>query len=119
MFGRKINQAENQLAFIEFLRLIADGVIEPGEAVRAYHAVLAKLSIVPNRSLEDDLTLQTNVMAYVGTGRTVSVPTASSTSQAVSPTRPGPVDEAPNFAGMTGEQRLAYHRARLNRSLGE
>ena len=29
LFGRKINNAENQLAFIHFLRLIADGEIEP------------------------------------------------------------------------------------------
>lgn len=29
LFGRKINQAENQLAFIEFLRLIADDVLSP------------------------------------------------------------------------------------------
>jgi hypothetical protein len=33
LFGRKINQAECQLAFIEFLRHIADGVIKPDEAV--------------------------------------------------------------------------------------
>ena len=40
LFGRKINNAENQLAFVEFLRLIADGEISPEEAVRAYHGVL-------------------------------------------------------------------------------
>ena len=44
-FGRKINQAECQLAFIEFLRHIVDGVIEPVEAVKAYHAVLDKLGL--------------------------------------------------------------------------
>src|SRR5262249_11058123 len=33
LFGRKINSAENQLAFIEFLRLIADDVLSPEEAV--------------------------------------------------------------------------------------
>ena len=40
LFGRKINNAENQLAFIQFLRLIADGEITAEEAVRAYHGVL-------------------------------------------------------------------------------
>src|SRR5690606_21554017 len=57
LYGRKINNAENQLAFIEFLRLIVDGVIEPREAVRAYHSVLEKLGIKPQRPLEEDLQL--------------------------------------------------------------
>ena len=35
LFGRKINNAENQLAFIRFLRHIADGEISPEEAVKA------------------------------------------------------------------------------------
>ena len=66
LYGRKINNAENQLAFIEFLRLIADRVITPEEAVRAYHAVLERLGIRPQRQLADDLLLQTNVMSYSG-----------------------------------------------------
>src|SRR5207244_477735 len=74
LFGRKINNAENQLAFIHFLRLIADGEIGPAEAVRAYHGVLQKLAIKPHRSLGDDMTLQTGVMNYAGNGTTVSVP---------------------------------------------
>jgi hypothetical protein len=72
LFGRKINGAECQLAFVQFLRLIADGQISPEEAVRAYHGVLEKLSIRPHRSLEDDLRLQSGVMSYHGTS--VSVP---------------------------------------------
>src|SRR5262249_48494277 len=76
LFGRKINNAENQLAFIRFLRLIADGEIGPEEAVVAYHGVLQALKIKPHRSLDDDMMLQTNVMNYGGTGsgRTISVP---------------------------------------------
>ena len=35
LFGRKINNSECQLAFVEFLRLIADGHLEPAEAVAA------------------------------------------------------------------------------------
>lgn len=75
LFGRKINQAECQLAFVEFLRLIVDRAISPEEAVKAYHAVLAKLQIKPARPLAEDLTLQTAVMSYGG-GGTVSVPAA-------------------------------------------
>jgi hypothetical protein len=74
LFGRKINNAENQLAFIRFLRLIADGEITAEEAVQAYHAVLQKLGIKPQRTLQDDMVLQTNVMSYGGSGTTVSVP---------------------------------------------
>src|SRR5205814_2156465 len=51
LFGRKINNAENQLAFVQFLRLIVDGVIGPVDAVKAYHAVLGRLGIRPHRSL--------------------------------------------------------------------
>ncbi len=55
LFGRKINSAEHQLSFVEQLRALADGGIEPGEAVKAYHARLKKLNIAPHRTLADDL----------------------------------------------------------------
>ena len=74
LFGRKINNAENQLAFIEFLRLIVDGVISPEDAVRAYHGTLQKLGVRPRRSLDDDLRLETSVMSY--SGSSVSLPRA-------------------------------------------
>jgi len=64
LYGRKINNAEHQLAFIEFLRLIAEDQVSPEEAVRAYHGVLERLRIRPWRSLREDLELQTNVMSY-------------------------------------------------------
>jgi hypothetical protein len=66
LYGRKINSAECQLAFVRFLRLIADGEITPEEAVKAYHGVLQKLKISPKRKLADDMQLQTNVMSYGG-----------------------------------------------------
>jgi hypothetical protein len=74
LFGRKINNAENQLAFIRFLRWIADGEITPEEAVRAYHGVLQHLNIKPHRDLADDMVLQTGVMNYAGTpnGKVIS-----------------------------------------------
>src|SRR5262249_34986739 len=74
LFGRKINNAENQLAFVHFLRLIADEQITAEEAVRAYHGVLQKLNIKPQRSLDDDMVLHTNVMSYGGDGKFVSAP---------------------------------------------
>ncbi len=67
LFGRKINHAENQLAFVHFLRLIVDGQVAPVEAVKAYHGVLGRLGIRPNRSLEDDLKVTDQAMSYGGT----------------------------------------------------
>src|SRR5205823_5807142 len=74
LFGRKINNAESQLAFVQFLRLIADGEVGPEEAVRAYHGVLQRLGIKPHRPLDQDMVLQTNVMNYGGSTTTVSLP---------------------------------------------
>src|SRR6266852_2916617 len=64
LFGRKINHAEHQLAFIEMLRLIADGRISPEEAVRAYHAVLQAKGIRPKLPLAKDLELTDQSMRY-------------------------------------------------------
>ena len=69
LFGRKINNAENQLAFVHFLRLIVDRQLEPIEAVRAYHAVLERLGIKPHRALETDLQLTDQSMSYAGGSR--------------------------------------------------
>ncbi|MEI7686659.1 MAG: hypothetical protein WCL32_16695, partial [Planctomycetota bacterium] len=116
LFGRKINNAENQLAFIRFLRYIADGEIEPEEAVKAYHGVLQKLNIKPLRSLQDDMVLQTGVMNYGGTGKTISLPVKSAA--AVSQPAPSKTADEPNFAAMTAAEKVAYHRARWSRILG-
>src|SRR5206468_297189 len=101
LFGRKINNAENQLAFVRFLRWIADGEITAEEAVRAYHGVLQQLGVKPHRTLEQDLELQTGVMSYGGNGKTVSLP-AKATSNG-----------QPDFRKMTTAQKVAYHRERL------
>jgi len=66
LFGRKINNAEHQLAFIEFLRLITDGKVSPDEAVRAYHGVLQAKGIRPHRTLDADLQLTDQTMSYDG-----------------------------------------------------
>jgi hypothetical protein len=66
LFGRKINNAENQLAFVHFLRLIVEGQVGPVDAVKAYHAVLGRLGLRPHRSLEADLQLTDQAMSYGG-----------------------------------------------------
>ncbi len=106
LFGRKINQAENQLAFIEFLRHIVDGVIEPVEAVKAYHAVLAKLGIRPHRALHDDLVQGGSATSYGGQSKPAPAGVPKKLSSSV------------DFAKMTPKERLAYHQARLNRLFG-
>lgn len=146
LFGRKINNAENQLAFVRFLRLIADGGISAEEAVRAYHGVLQKLGVRPHRSLEEDMQLQTNVMNYAGNGTTVSIPKnkmapspsplaaagghagcacqgqCNGEAKREGPARPpaaaGGLGGEPDFAKMTPAQRIAYHKARWDRILG-
>ena len=138
LFGRKINQAENQLAFIEFLRLIVDGVLEPVEAVKAYHAVIQKLGQTPHRPLEKDLELHTNVMSYGGSGTTISLPPAPEATKPASTefqstpakapaaivpantaTKREATASAPDFKSMTPAERLAYHQRRLNRMFGQ
>ena len=117
LYGRKINNSEHQLAFIQMLRYITDGVIEPREAVRAYHGVLQELKITPQRSLEDDLKLQTNVMSYGGSGTVISVPIP--TKEKVESTAPTSEAGRPNFAKMSASERLGYHQERLKRLFGD
>ena len=130
LFGRKINNAENQLAFIRFLRLIADGEITAEEAVRAYHGVLQQLGIRPQRSLEEDMQIQTSVMSYGGNGVVVSGPVGRhgrSAEPATAPEKhegcacrcaepannPAPAateahSNEPDFTQMTPAQKIAY-----------
>lgn len=124
LYGRKINSAENQLAFVQFLRLIADGLIGPEEAVRAYHAVLGKLGIRPYRPIEDDLRLTAVSMSYGGSATPTPTPTPPVPVREPAPVQPQPTarpavvapvrpDGLPDFARMDVNQRLAYHRQRL------
>jgi hypothetical protein len=66
LFGRKINAAENQLAFVKWLRAVADGCLPATEAVREYHGDLARLGVRPFRSLDDDLARGDTAAAYGG-----------------------------------------------------
>jgi hypothetical protein len=128
LFGRKINSAEHQLSFIQFLRWIADGQISPEEAVKAYHGVLQGLKIKPVRSLPQDMQLTTGITGHPGSGTTISIPSrlGSPGRETAAPAQPAGSDESyptksdgsPDFARMTPAQRLAYHRKRLDKSIG-
>ena len=137
LFGRKINNAENQLAFSRFLRLIADGEVSAEDAVKAYHGVLERLGIRPHRSLDEDMRLQTAVMNYAGNGKVVSLPPSAksehhSRAKASCSCGCGKCEEAklstnsastrsdtdPDFSKMTTAEKVAYQRNRWNRILG-
>ena len=132
LFGRKINNAEHQLAFIEMLRLITDGKISPDEAVRAYHGVLQGKGIKPHRALDEDLKLTDQAMSYDGSATkrsTVEVrdnPVARAAAEvsnqkaqvATDPSWPRLADGKPDFTSMNSEQRNAYDAARLKRIFG-
>ena len=133
LFGRKINNAEHQLAFVEMLRLITDGKISPEEAVRAYHGLLQALKITPKRALQEDLALTDQSMSYdhrEKTRSTVPVPNiplaTASRRPSISP-KPGTpeigdwpthADGSPDFEGMNSTQRRNYDQYRLSRKFG-
>jgi hypothetical protein len=132
LFGRKINNAEHQLAFIEMLRLITDGRLNPEEAVRAYHGVLQGRGIKPRLPLDQDLQLTDQSMSYAGgTPRVAIRDNPLAPKPAAAPPAPAPArgdttptawptlqDGAPDFARMTSEQRTAYDADRLKRRYG-
>ena len=134
LFGRKINHAEHQLAFIQMLRFIVEGRVSPEEAVRAYHGVLQAKGIKPRRSLEEDLRLTDPAMSYAGSRSTVVAPgplpkkpdrpttgapsPPSAQAGSVVPLWPVLADGQPDFDRMTPAQRAAFHRSRLERRFG-
>ncbi len=62
LFGRKINTAEHQPAFVKWMRTVADGDLSPKDAVRGYHGDLQKLGIRPDRSIDDDLVISDELL---------------------------------------------------------
>ncbi|MDB6023154.1 MAG: hypothetical protein JWQ04_3011, partial [Pedosphaera sp.] len=134
LYGRKINNAEHQLAFIEMLLAITEGRVKPEEAVHAYHGILQAKNIKPHRSLEDDLKPTDQAMSYDGSAArraTAQIrnnplangkpePTATSVADKNGtgtdwPTGP---DGSPDFANMNSAQRRAYDTARLAKRFG-
>lgn len=136
LFGRKINNAEHQLAFIEMLRLITDGRVTPEEAVRAYHGVLQSKGIRPRLPLDKDMELTSQAMSYGGGGSRTTVevknnplktgvpaaPAAAVSEQPAAPAKasawPTLPGGGPDFARMNSAQRQAYDAARLLRRYG-
>ena len=130
LFGRKINNAEHQLAFIEMLRLITDGKLTPGEAVRAYHGVLQGKGIAPHRSIEADLQITDQSMSYAGSAArraTVEIrnnplakvsASGSGNGSAKGEDWPRLSNGSPDFDRMSSGQRQAYDAARLKRIFG-
>ncbi len=130
LFGRKINSAEHQLAFIEMLRLVTDQKLSPEEAVRAYHGVLQAKGIKPRLPLERDLELTDQTMSYDGgqaRRSTVEVRNNPLAETRANPdhshTVPGQgwaklADGRPDFNRMGPAERLAYDQARLSRKFG-
>ncbi|MCE9547937.1 MAG: hypothetical protein K8T25_20895 [Planctomycetia bacterium] len=146
LFGRKINHSECQLAFVQFLRMLADGEIEPAEGVRAYHGVLERLKIKPRRSLAADLELTDAAVSY---GETSAAPAGTSTTKSITgggtvsdakkkncgcgcegkkpggcndkkPTAAPPADPSspPDFSRMTTAEKRAYQQAKRDRIFG-
>ena len=62
LFGRKINMAEHQPAFMTWMRAVADGNATPRDALRGYHADLEKYGLSPDRSIDDDLVISEEVL---------------------------------------------------------
>ena len=103
LYGRKINNSEHQLAFISFLRLIADNEIKPEEAVKAYHGVLQELKIKPYRPLAEDMQITNTAVSYSGTTTVSVLKDVKQQNQA-----------KPDFKNMTIEEKVEYNRRRIN-----
>lgn len=67
LFGRKINAAEDQAALIRWMRLVADGDATPAQAVRGYHADLARQNLIADRDLDTDLRISEDVLKLAAT----------------------------------------------------
>jgi hypothetical protein len=126
LYGRMINNSEHQGAFIEHLRAVADDQMPPTEAVRSYHAALARAGIGPYRSLEDDLRATGRGTAYGGSsgGQRAAISSqrgGGSTEQgAGSGPAAGPAQRPPepDFSKMSAAEKIAWNRQRWNRILG-
>ncbi|MCD4726549.1 MAG: hypothetical protein K8R46_02735 [Pirellulales bacterium] len=111
LYGRKINNAEHQLSFIEHLRAVADDQIEPAEAVKSYHGALQRLGIHPHRSLADDLQSTETASSYGGKSSSISKP---------HPSQPAPTQSAgmPDFSKMTQAEKVQWNLDRWKRIVG-
>ncbi len=113
LYGRKINLSEHPLTFVEMLRRIVDGEITPEEAVKAYHAILEKLGVPRDRTLEQDMQLTSGVMSYGG-GPTTTVNMKSP----ASPKTKAQGNHAPASAPKASDARLQQHLDRIHKMFG-
>ena len=113
LYGRKINSAEHQTTFIKYLRAIADGEIEPLEAVKAYHGDLQKLKITPRRKLEDDLAETVTAVNYSDSSGGKKIKSSAATAISANGS-----NGQPDFKNMTQEEKLKWNLERLKRVFG-
>jgi hypothetical protein len=116
LYGRKINNAEDQLSFIYYLRAVADDALSPEEAVKAYHGALQKLGIQPQRSLADDLQKTETASAYSGSG-TVGGKKASPAAKPTVKSAPS-FNSDPDFSKMTQAEKVQWNLERWKRIVG-
>jgi hypothetical protein len=62
LFGRKINLAESPRDVVRLMRTVADGAMTPLEAVKDYHAALAKQGLKPTRDIALDSAVTESVL---------------------------------------------------------
>jgi len=138
LFGRKINNSEHALSFVQHLHLIANGRIGAAEAVKSYHGELEKLKIKPYRTLKEDMELTSTATSYAGTGSAVSMsrpaerkPPAAEAKPAIAAYKapqpaaapalagawPKLADGSPDFKKMTPAQKVALSRQRIQTAL--
>jgi len=111
LYGRKINSAEHQPTFVQYLRAVADDQIGPEEAVRAYHGDLERLGIRPLRTLAEDLQRSDTAASYSGStaARKAAGPSPRGAAQ--------PVAE-PDFSKMTQAEKVQWNLDRWKRIIG-
>jgi hypothetical protein len=111
LYGRKINNAEHQLSFIQYLRAVADDQLKPEEAVKAYHGALQKLGIRPQRELADDLQETETASSYSGSGSTSRKPGARGTGRHAA-------SGTPDFSKMSQAEKVQWNLDRWKRIVG-
>ncbi|HAI11754.1 MAG TPA: hypothetical protein DCM28_08615 [Phycisphaerales bacterium] len=109
LYGRMINHSEHQLSFIHHLRAIADGHMQPVDAVKSYHDTLTKLNITPYRTLDEDLQASSRGSSYDAK--------SGKANKTISQT-PIKQDENPDFANMTPQEKVRWNLDHWNRVLG-
>jgi hypothetical protein len=111
LYGRKINNAEHQLTFIQYLHAVANDQLGPEEAVKAYHGALQKLGIRPTRSLADDLQQTDTVSSYSGAGSAGRKPGKK-------PAVSAAAARTPDFSKMSQAEKVQWNLQRWKRIVG-